>query len=858
MSSGKSPVLSYNSQHHVVRIELSRTMALGSSKPPSDLIERARVKLEKVQSDGLIEFYDIYEDRLESVWFALREASEASDNLTVSVIFAAGCPVVEGLTVINSDIDKPGVLVSTAGPIDTKKVSMEWVRARILKVAREHFIQDSLFMPHVNSALYRIAAGDTLDKFLIESRTNSHNFSGKEKPFSVFVNRLRSEAVAYIHDLHAMQSGPAIDRLCALVNKAVDKLHSSGSPDLLILKDEITAAIRAASSGPEQVGIGMPLALLAAMPDLSKTLGKKYLNFSVSEDKMTAFIAEFDPEVYEDPEFQITEDFIQNQLRKSDLKGHLPEKDMAELIDASRKRENLDGRVAARGLLPGVGADPYIHLVYKDAPKVSLDGDIINMRDMQQRSIVQAGQLVAEIRYLKPEVIGMNVLGQPIQPEPGPSMDVVVGDGILQLQPGKFFAECGGVPQCDDGNKLSLIKSHVHEGDVNLKSGNIYFDGPVEIKGSVDSGALVRVKGPVKIYGSITGGTVISKEPIEVVESIVTGSQGKVVCSTQIKAAFIENSTIECDGSVVVAKSLVSSDVVAGDYIHALAPDGVIGGGTILCRNMVAAANIGFTKGARTKFVVGLDHRVVRRTKIREKRLQNLIEAQERYKLEFRELAQKKDGQLTLKHKQLKESLKEKMTNVRPLIELATQQLETVKSSMTYNDDALIAATNVFAANCQVEVGGQGVVLEADTMAVGISARKRRDSHLCTFDEIKSEIERKLAGSPVSSPVQAPAAQMGEAPAAIAAETGPEPATDTQPQPVPVEAASDAVNEGSPTSELESSDTVVEQSEVSPETQTAEAGNAATADDTALIDEPSKDNDAESSTAIEDSTPKAS
>jgi hypothetical protein len=316
----------------------------------------------------------------------------------------------------------------------------------------------------------------------------------------------------------------------------------------------------------------------------------------------------------------------------------------------------------------------------------------------------------------------------------------------------------------------------------------------VEIKGSVDSGALVRVKGPVKIYGSITGGTVISKDPIEVVESIVTGTQGKVICATQIKAAFIENSTIECDGSIVVAKSLVSSDVVAGDYIHALAADGVIGGGTIMCRNMVAAANIGFTKGARTKFIVGVDHRVVRRTKIREKRLQNLIEAQERYKLEFRELTQKKDGQLTLKHKQLKESLKEKMTNVRPLIETVTQQLESLKTSMTYNEDALIAATNVFASNCQVEVGGQGVVLEADTMAVGISARKRRDSHLCTYDEIKSEIERKLAGSPVSE-APAPAAQAAAVPSETTQQPAPAPETGAQAEVAPtpnqtVEAAS--------------------------------------------------------------------
>jgi uncharacterized protein (DUF342 family) len=789
LPSGKSPALSYNSQHHVVRMELSRSMALESSKPPADLIERARTRLEKVQNDGKIEFFEIYEDKLESIWFALRDAEDAADDLKISFVFAAGSPVIEGLSVINSDIDKPGVLISTSGPIDTKKISMEWIRARILKVAREHFIHETLFLPQVNSALLRIAAGDTLDKFLIESRSETANFGGKDKPFSVFANKARAEAIAYIHDLAAMQSDPAIERLCSLVAKAVDKLQSAGSIDLIVLKNEMTAVIRAAGSGPERIGLGMPLAVLAAMPDLSKTLGKKFLNFGVSDDKMTAFVTEFDSEVYEDAEFQITKEFIQNQIRKSDLKGQVPDKELAELIDAARKRENLDGKVAARGLDPSVGADPYIHLVYKDAPKVSLDSDMINIRDMQQRSIVQAGQLVAEIRYLKPEVIGMNVLGQPIQPEPGPAMEVVVGEGIQQLQPGKFFAECGGVPQCEEGNKLSLIKSHIHEGDVNLKSGNIYFDGPVEIKGSVDSGALVRVKGPVKIYGSITGGTVISKDPIEVVESIVTGTQGKVICATQIKAAFIENSTIECDGSIVVAKSLVSSDVVAGDYIHALAADGVIGGGTILCRNMVAAANIGFTKGARTKFIVGVDHRVVRRTKIREKRLQNLIEAQERYKLEFRELTQKKDGQLTLKHKQLKESLKEKMTNVRPLIETVTQQLESLKTSMTYNEDALIAATNVFAANCQVEVGGQGVVLEADTMAVGISARKRRDSHLCTYDEIKSEIEKRLAGSPVSEvpapAVQAAAVQAAAVPSETTQQPAPAPETGAQAEVAP-------------------------------------------------------------------------
>jgi len=815
VTSGRSPVLSYNAQQHIVRLSLTRAAALTSITPPEDLIERVRSKFEKVKDEGRIEFYQIYEESLEAAWSALREAPKDLDDVKITFILGAGAPQIEGLTVTNSDVQNPGVLVTTTGPIDTKKFNPEWIRTAILKVARDHQVYDGLFLPHINAAIQRILAGDTLSNFLIENRKAVPPFHHPERPFAVFANKTRFEVVAYIHELSSMQSEPAIERLCDLVAKAVQKLEAAGSPDLLILRSDMAESIRAAMMGPERVGVGMPLTVLAAMEDLSKTLGKKFLNFIVSDDKMTAKINDFDMAVYEDAEFKISKDFIIKQLRMSDLKGDIPDADLTLLAEAVNRRENLDGKVAGRGQQAVSGVDPYIHLVFKDAPKPVSDNDIINIRDSQQRSIVQAGQLIAEIRYLKPEVIGMNMLGESLQPEPGPQMEVVLGEGVVQSVPGKFFAEFGGVPTVEDGNKIGLIKSHVHEGDVNLKSGNIYFDGPVEIKGSVDAGALVRVKGPLKVYGSITGGTVISREPIEVVESIVTGQQGKVICNTHIKADFIENSNIECDGSLVVTKSLISSDVVAGDYIQALAPDGVIGGGTIMSRNLVAAANIGFTKGARTKFVVGVDHRVIRRTKIREKRLKDLLDAQERYKLEFRELAQKKDSQLTPKHKQMKEILKGKMANVRPLIETVSGQLEAMKSSMTFVDDCLVAATNVFAANCSIEVGGQGVVMEADTMAVGVSARKRRDSHLCTYDEIKSEIEKKLAGS-AQAPVVVAAPEVST-PVVVAAEPV------TAESPASQESAQPAADENQKQEETTDAPSNAPQAEDSEQVQSAES-----------------------------------
>jgi hypothetical protein len=91
------------------------------------------------------------------------------------------------------------------------------------------------------------------------------------------------------------------------------------------------------------------------------------------------------------------------------------------------------------------------------------------------------------------------------------------------------------------------------------------------------------------------------------------------------------------------------------------------------------------------------------------------------------------------------------MAQVRPMIEKSELLLEDVKATMTYNNEAIIAASNVFAANCTIEIGGQGFVMDVDMIAAAVIARLVRDTHLVTFDEMKSEIERKLGEVPSSA-----------------------------------------------------------------------------------------------------------
>ncbi len=757
MSSVQSPALSYNAQQYRVKISFTRADALRSSTPPAEMILRAKKKLDAIKSEGKIDFYQVYEDKLASVWDAIRHATDLPENYRVQITLAAGAPAIEGLKVLHSPPPNSGVLVSLENPIDPNIIQREWVKTTILNAANKFKIDGGLFLPQLQSALVRIFSGEKVENFLVSAATAMPDVHLDGKPFSVMANKARGEVVVFVADVVAVQNDQILENICSMVRQSIEKLKLTGIARMRFIKSDMISCIKESLHGPERFGYGTSMAVLAAIPvdaDKASTIKippRRYLTLKVSEDKMSAAIILFDLKTYNEPGFVMTKEFLEEQLQLNGIKCGVNDEIFAELEELFSKRGNLNNKVAARGWTPLAGSEPYLHMVYKDAPSVGDDSGPINIRDAQQRMIVQKGQFFGEVRYAKPAETGMTVLGQVLPAPDGPPLAVNVGEGVEERSPGKFFALSDGVPKFEENN-LSVMTVLVHEGDVNLKSGNIYFDGPVEIKGTVDVGSVVRVRGPLKIHGSIIGAYVSSREPIEVVESIVTGEKGKVTCASHIKADFIENSNIECDGTLTVNRSLISSNVVAGPFIRALAGDGVVGGGTIVCRGLVLSANVGFAKGARTIFKVGVDNKIMRRIGIREKRVLDLQDSQDRYKNEFRELAQKRANQLTAKHKKQKEQLKKKMAQIRPMIEKAALQLEEVKATMTYSNDAIIAASNLFAANCTIEIGGQGFVMEVDMIAAAVIAKLVRDTHLVTFDEMKSEIERKLGEAPSASP----------------------------------------------------------------------------------------------------------
>src|SRR5690606_6960805 len=143
--------------------------------------------------------------------------------------------------------------------------------------------------------------------------------------------------------------------------------------------------------------------------------------------------------------------------------------------------------------------------------------------------------------------------------------------------PGQFQAHADGVV-CFENGVLTLQNVLLHEGDVSMATGNIDFDGPVEVTGNVDAGASVHAGGDLVIRGQIRRGTVTAEGSISVEQGIVTGEEAFIRAKGDIRAEFIENSRVVCQGSLFVEKSILHGNVLVGQDIVVEGSDGFIGG----------------------------------------------------------------------------------------------------------------------------------------------------------------------------------------------------------------------------------------------------------------------------------------
>ena len=262
----------------------------------------------------------------------------------------------------------------------------------------------------------------------------------------------------------------------------------------------------------------------------------------------------------------------------------------------------------ATGKPPQTGIDARIEIHFdKDALKAgSIDeSDRIDFKDRGEIPQVKEGDLLAVKIPPREGLPGRDVCDGTVPPSRPKDVDIECGEGTERSEDGlRIFARQAGRPVVSRETVFSVDSELKISGDVGLETGNIAFDGNIEIEGSINDGFRVlgknlRVgeigKAKVKMTGSIeTRGGIIGAE---------------IQAEGTVTSNHIHNSRLDVSGDVVVQREIYDSTILTSGAC--IIERGKIVNSLIIAKKGVEVLHLGSTTGSHPcRLTVGVAYRI--------------------------------------------------------------------------------------------------------------------------------------------------------------------------------------------------------------------------------------------------------
>lgn len=379
--------------------------------------------------------------------------------------------------------------------------------------------------------------------------------------------------------------------------------------------------------------------------------------------------------------------------------------------------------LAAQGRAVANGEDGkllcLIEVVKERHPRLDEHG-IANYRDLGGIATIRQGERLMQKIPPAPGEAGENVLGQTIPAKPGkeamfaPQLKGAMAD---PEDPAFLIAEISGQPLLVKNGMT--VEPTITLGTVDLSTGNVDFEGTVNITGDVHAGMTVRASGDIHVGGTVeaavldAGGDVVVKggiighgqvheHPDDNKKTMIARVHSGASCS----AHFIENASVEAGDSILVDELVMQSELAAVNQIVVGKPGsghGSIIGGLVEATLLVQAGAIGSSAGVKTRVAVGTNPYLLEKLRHASKQLEAktkeldeivklltfIEEHPERVKPEIRHKAENTHVALLQK------------------IELAQQYKDELNQQLELSEDAKVAVEKTVFGNVQIEIGGK-------------------------------------------------------------------------------------------------------------------------------------------------------
>ena len=254
-----------------------------------------------------------------------------------------------------------------------------------------------------------------------------------------------------------------------------------------------------------------------------------------------------------------------------------------------------------------------------------------DFKNQDRMTSVSEGDLIADV--ITPEEKredGWDVRGNVIPAKEAPAFNLEIGDNVKKERDDKgklkLYAAISG-ELLYEGNSLDVINSHMVQGDVGLATGNIRFDGSVNVSGSVLPGFMVISKGTIKIAEGVEASLLSAEKSIHILQGIKGAGKAALRAREDISAAFAEQANLMAVGNINIQNACFHCTVKSNGAVALEGEKGHLVGGVTRAKKGIKVANLGTKNGVKTHVSFGQDYLIGDKIELEEKELNKLKEA---------------------------------------------------------------------------------------------------------------------------------------------------------------------------------------------------------------------------------------
>ncbi len=310
----------------------------------------------------------------------------------------------------------------------------------------------------------------------------------------------------------------------------------------------------------------------------------------------------------------MTEDDIVSDLRMAGIKHGIKRKAIQHFLN---NHEYCRDYIIAEATPPVQGSNASIRYFF-DAnttakPKLNDDGSV-DFHQLGMLKMVNEGDKLATLTPADRGRPGISVTGAKLNPMKVNHKHLRYGRNI-RISDDKcniYSMVSGQVTLVDD----MVMVSDVYQvpANVDFSTGDIDFNGTVEVAGNVSTGFTIRAEGDIIVNGAVEGATLISGGNIILKRGMQGMDRGQLEAAGNITAKFLENCKVTCKGSLK-ADAVLHSQVECQESIDVLGKKGLITGGTIRTYGEIHATTLGSTMGTMTNIEIISEQDLIKRAK---------------------------------------------------------------------------------------------------------------------------------------------------------------------------------------------------------------------------------------------------